>query len=197
MSMPAASASEPTSVQVPWLAYVVVGSLFFLLGVVGLGVTAAFTIYSVLIGGLLLSIAGALQLFNAVFARPIRIALVQFVCGVLYLAAGIFAVLDPGRASMVLTLLLAISLIVTGLSRVLLAFMHRRLLTWLAMVVGGGITLLVGVYLLRRWPWDSAWVIGLLFAIDLMSQGLAWILLGFHLRGARRMGAIPKSPPPQ
>jgi uncharacterized membrane protein HdeD (DUF308 family) len=69
-----------------------------------------------------------------------------------------------------------------------LAFLHRRVLSWLAVFVSGLITLLVGVFVLNRWPWDSAWVIGLFFAIDLISQGMSWLALGFHIRAAGMRG---------
>jgi len=98
----------------------------------------------------------------------------------------VFAILEPELAAGIYTLLLAISLIASGIMRVLFAFVNRQALAWLGAALGGFITIIVGVYILRRWPWDSEWVIGLFLAIDLLFQGLSWIALGFNLRTVQR-----------
>jgi uncharacterized membrane protein HdeD (DUF308 family) len=67
-----------------------------------------------------------------------------------------------------------------------LAFLHSQFLPWLMMIVSGFITMLLGVYILNRWPWDSDWVLGLFFAIDLISQGVSLLILGVNLRTAHR-----------
>jgi uncharacterized membrane protein HdeD (DUF308 family) len=188
MSMPPAAETEMVPLEIPWYAYAGIGAIFVLLGVVGLGMTFALTMYSILMGGILLVVGGVSQIVSGFTTRIGSGALLHMACGLLYLLAGVFAISDPELASVVLTLLLSVSLLVTGMTRMVLAFLHRRVLSWLAVFVSGLITLLVGVFVLNRWPWDSAWVIGLFFAIDLISQGMSWLALGFHIRAAGMRG---------
>ncbi len=175
----------PPLPAIPWFWFVFLGAICLILGLVGvthLGMAYALTQYSVLIFGILMTIAGASYMIGAVFVRPLIAGLLQFGCGALYLVAGIFAIVEPRLAAEIYTLIIAISLIVSGIMRFVLSFLHRRAITWLGMALGGFITIIVGVYILRRWPWDSLWVIGLFLAIDLLIQGISWVVLGFNLR---------------
>ncbi|HZZ81077.1 MAG TPA: HdeD family acid-resistance protein [Gemmataceae bacterium] len=178
--------SEPAPLPaLAWIWFVFIGTICLIVGVIGivdLGMAYALTEYSVLIFGILMTIAGAAHMIGAIFARPIWNAALGFICGALYLVAGVIAILEPRLAAEAYTLFLAIMLIASGIMRFVLAFAHRQAITWLGMALGGFITILVGVYILRRWPWDSVWVIGLFIAIDLLIQGASWISLGFSLR---------------
>ena len=183
------STNPPAAPTLSWIWYVIVGAVCTLLGVVGvvdLGMAYLLTEYSVLFFGFLLTFAGVAQIVGGLFVRPWTSAILQVLCGILYLAAGGFAIIEPGLAATIYTLLLAIALIVGGATRVILAFLHQRVITWLMLALGGIVTMLVGVYILRRWPWDSAWVIGLFFAIDLIFQGIGWLALGVNLRALDR-----------
>src|SRR5690242_2532195 len=145
----------PPLPAIPWFWFVFVGAICLIVGLVGvvnLGVAELITAYGILIFGILMTIAGASYMIGAVFARPLIAALLQFGCGALYLVAGIFAIVEPLLAAEIYTLIIAISLIVSGVMRLLLSFTHRQAITWLGMALGGFITILVGVYILRRWP---------------------------------------------
>ena len=148
----------------------------------GLGMAYALTMYTIFVGGFLLIAGGAIQLIVGIFVKRGGAILMNLACGLLYLVAGVFAVSNPEQAAIVLTWLLSVALIVTGIARMVLAFLHRQFATWLTLVLSGFVTMLIGVYILNRWPWDSDWVIGLFFAIDLISQGLAWLILGVQMR---------------
>jgi uncharacterized membrane protein HdeD (DUF308 family) len=183
------STNPPAAPTLSWIWYVILGAVCTLLGIVGvvdLGMAYVLTEYSVLLFGFLFTFAGIAQMVGGLFVRPLTSAVLQILCGILYLAAGGFAIIEPGLAATIYTLLLAIALIVGGAMRVVLAFLHQRVITWLMLALGGIVTMLVGVYILRRWPWDSAWVIGVFFAIDLIFQGSSWIALGINLRALDR-----------
>ena len=46
------------------------------------------------------------------------------------------------------------------------------------MIVSGSITLLVGLIVLRRWPFSILFVLGLFLDIDLVIAGATWIGVG-------------------
>jgi uncharacterized membrane protein HdeD (DUF308 family) len=181
--------SHPTTdemivVETPWYYYVILGVIFVFLGVAGLGMLYALTLYTIFVGGFLLIAGGAGQVIIGIFAKRGSSVLMNLAVGLLYLMAGVFAVSNPDQAAIVLTWLLSVALIITGIARLVLAFLHRRLLAWLTMVISGFIAILLGVYILNRWPWDSDWVIGLFFAVDLLFQGISYLALGLHLKVA-------------
>jgi uncharacterized membrane protein HdeD (DUF308 family) len=186
MSMPTTPQGEAVVVQAPWYFYVCLGVVFLLLGFIGLGMTYVLTMYTILVGGFLFIVAGAGQIVVGIFVKRGSSILMNLACGLLYLIAGIFAVTNPEHAAVVLTWLLSIVLIITGIARLALAFLHSQFLPWMLMIVSGFITILLGVYILNRWPWDSDWVLGLFFAIDLISQGVSLLILGVNLRTANR-----------
>jgi uncharacterized membrane protein HdeD (DUF308 family) len=178
-----------TPLQISWGLYVSLGLLFLLLGVIGLSMVYVLTDLCVFIAGYLLIIGGVAQIVSGVFTRPIGSALLQFIAGVLYLLAGGFVLSNPLLAEVIYTFIIAISLIINGAVRIVLALIYRRFLSWMVIVLGGVLTMVVGVYILNRWPWDSAWVIGLFFAIDLMTQGITWIIHGVNMRLATTCGS--------
>ncbi len=183
---PPAASALPTDT---WIWFIVLGAICTLLGIVGvvdLTVTELLTAYGVLLFGFLFTIAGVAQIIGGLFVRPWASAILQILCGVLYVAAGGFTITEPRLFETVLTLLLAIALIFGGAFRVVLAFLQMRVLAWLLLAFAGIVTMLVGIMILRRWPWDSTWVIGLFFAIDLIFQGSSWLALGVNLRALDR-----------
>jgi uncharacterized membrane protein HdeD (DUF308 family) len=185
-SPPAAPEPLPT---IPWICFVLVGvvcTIVGLIGIVDLGMAYALTAYSVLLFGILMSIAGVAHIIGGFFMPRWYGVLLKIACGILYLAAGIFAIVEPLLMAQIYTFLIAISLIANGMIRLALAFVHRQVIAWLATALAGIITIAVGIYILRRWPWDSAWVIGLFIAIDLLMQGMSWIALGLNLRTVNR-----------
>jgi uncharacterized membrane protein HdeD (DUF308 family) len=179
---PAGNAPVPS---LPWIWFVLLGAVCTVLGIIGMvdvSVMLTLTDYGVLFFGIWIAIAGAASIIGAFFVRPWFNSAIQILSGMLYLVAGAFVCALPDKAEILLTLLLAISFIISGALRVIVAFRHRQAFSWIFLAFGGLITMLVGIYIFRRWPWDSAWVIGLFIAIDLFVQGVSWLALGFNLR---------------
>jgi uncharacterized membrane protein HdeD (DUF308 family) len=173
--------------EFPWFLFLLLGVLCTILGIAGIvNLSLTFTLgaYSVLFFGILFLINGISHILSGIFTRPLSSGILEILCGILYVLAGIFVITEPFLAAGIYTLILAISLIASGAVRVMMAFLHRRFGAWLVVVLGGVLTMVVGIYILSRWPWDSVWVIGLFFAIDLFMQGISWIALGVNLRAA-------------
>jgi uncharacterized membrane protein HdeD (DUF308 family) len=53
---------------------------------------------------------------------------------------------------------------------------------WVAVVLSGVITLLLGLVIVVHWPVSSLYILGLFLAIDLIIAGAGWIALGLGLR---------------
>jgi len=92
----------------------------------------------------------------------------------------------PLLASLTLTWALGFALIVVGVMRIVVGMQHRGTSGWGGAVVGGIITLLLGLLILARWPSDALWVIGLFLAIELIVNGYTQILVALAARRVRR-----------
>ncbi|RUW62503.1 DUF308 domain-containing protein, partial [Mesorhizobium sp. M4B.F.Ca.ET.049.02.1.2] len=82
----------------------------------------------------------------------------------------------------VLTLLLAASLVASGVLRAWVGFRHRPEKGWGWLVAAGVISALAGLVIAMGWPVNSLWVLGLFLAIDLVFQGWSFIAIGLALK---------------
>ena len=107
-------------------------------------------------------------------------------CGVLYLVGGLLIMNEPVQGALVLTLLAAAALIVSGVVRIVLAFQHRNLPAWGLVLLSGIVSIVVGCLLYASLPWSGLWVLGTLIAVELLVQGASWLYFGLALRTARQ-----------
>lgn len=169
-----------------WLWMVVFGAALVLAGLIGLGAVGFATLATVLMVGIMMLVCGAAELALGFRAKDWSHFFLWVLGGILYIAAGTFAIVNPILASLVLTLMLGAGLIAAGLVRIFLATQlpsgrHRGLV-----VVSGLITALLGLVIVLHWPTSSVFVLGMLLAIDLIVQGTGWIIFGSWLRNAHR-----------
>ncbi|HET9539825.1 MAG TPA: DUF308 domain-containing protein [Candidatus Limnocylindria bacterium] len=191
-----ATATQSTAASLPhplfgelsrhWGWLLAVGILSVILGTIGLGMTWMLTLVSVVYFGVLLIVIGVAQLLQTFKAAGWRSTFLQLLIGLLYLAAGIMVVSRPLLASLTLTWALGFALIVVGVMRIVVGVQHRGTSGWGADLVGGIITLLLGLLILAKWPSDALWVIGLFLAIELIVNGYTQILVALAARRARR-----------
>lgn len=168
-----------------WFLALGVGSV--VLGLIALGMPLALTLVSVMYYGILLLVGGGFEVAHAFAARRWSGFLLQVALGVLYVIAGGYMIAQPVEAALVLTLVVGLSIIATGVARMALGWEMRGARNWMAIFASGVISLLLGGLILARWPGSSLRVIGLLLAIELLSNGGSWILLGLT---ARRINSV-------
>jgi uncharacterized membrane protein HdeD (DUF308 family) len=77
---------------------------------------------------------------------------------------------------------IGITLAASGIARLILAFRLSEGRAW--MILSGLISIAAAVLVAVSWPWSSLWLLGMVLAIDLMSQGVMLMLFGFSLRSA-------------
>lgn len=165
-----------------WGWFVGLGLVLIVLGMVALAHVFAATIASVIFVGTLMAVAGGGQLLHAWRIKQMQGFLFWSISGLLYLAAGLFAVFYPVQGATWLTLLFGAMLIAVGALRTWLWFNNRGQRGWGWLGVSGLLTLLVGILVAANWPGNSVWLLGLLLAFDLLFQGWSALLLGLVLR---------------
>ena len=100
----------------------------------------------------------------------------------LYVIGGFLLMDEPMQGSLVITILVAAALIMGGILRIVIGVQHRAHAGLGLMVVGGLISLVVGLMLYLMLPWSGLWVVGTLIAVELVVHGVSWIQFGLALR---------------
>jgi uncharacterized membrane protein HdeD (DUF308 family) len=165
-----------------WL--LALGILLIVLGTVGLWMSFAMTLATVMLFGALLTAGGVFQLLNAFQLKGWKSTLWHVLIALLYIAAGIVIFTDPVFASLSLTIALAWILIAVGLLRILMAFQLRPANGWVWPLVSGVISILLGAMILAQWPTSGFWVIGLFVAIEMIVNGWSSVFIALAARKA-------------
>ena len=168
-----------------WKWLLVVGILCLVLGFIGLGMSFLLTLASVLYFGVLILVAGGAQLVQAFRTSGWRSVLAHVLIALLYIVAGLMVITRPLLASVLLTGTLAGMLLLIGILRCVMAIQHRAMQGWAWALVGGIVTVVLGLLILARWPGNSLRVIGLFLAIELIVQGWSLTFIAVAARTAR------------
>ena len=123
------------------------------------------------------AIAGIAQTIHAFAARSWGGFLLGLLVGLLYLAAGVVLWLNPIRGVIALTLFLAAVLVVDGIFRAALGFQIRPRSGWGLVLLGGIISVVLGIMIWQQLPSAALWVLGLLLGINLVFSGVTFLML--------------------
>jgi len=173
-----------------WLWLMVVGLISLVLGIVGLGMTFTVTMASVVLFGVFFLIGGFVQLVQAFKARGWQSFILHILIALAYLVAGGVTVRNPVLASSIFTIMLAWSIVAAGVLRLIMAYQNRGLPGWGLMLLGGIVSLGLGLMIIARWPASGLFVIGLFIAIELVVNGWTCITVSLAARAlAKKAGS--------
>ncbi len=178
----------PASLSDRWGWFVALGVAMVVLGMVALGHVVAATLVSVLFIAVLMIIGGIGQLIHAWRLKQMSGFVFWTIGGVLYLGAGVLALVRPETGASLLTLLFGATLIGSGALRLWIWFNNRAQRGWQWLALSGVVTLLVGLLIAFGWPGNSVWVLGLILGVDLLIQGWTLLFIGFALRNRQSGG---------
>ena len=170
----------PLQAKSGWI--VTLGVVYVIAGIIALGSVVFATVVTVFVVGIMMLIAGIAEVVNAFQIKSWGKFLLWLLLGALYIVAGFLTFDNPLLAAALLTLLLGCSLIASGAMRVVLGFSMQHGMPWVAVVISGVITFLLGLIILIHWPVSSLYILGLFLAIDLIIAGVSWIAVGLGLR---------------
>jgi uncharacterized membrane protein HdeD (DUF308 family) len=162
-----------------WKWHLLLGFFFIAIGAIGLVMTPLATLSTILLFAALMIAGGVLQFIEAVVAvKGWKSRLLHIAGGVLYLAGGVVSMWNPVAASLALTLILAASILVAGIFRVIIAFQHRReLKDWIILMISGLASIAIAILLGISWPYSAIWSLGLFISIDLIFNGWSHVIL--------------------
>ncbi len=165
-----------------WL--LALGIVFVILGFIGLGMTFAVTMASVLMYGVLLLIGAGVQFVDAAKCKGWKGIIWHVLIALLYAVAGVAVIENPLAASAILTLMLAGALIVVGLARAIMAFQMRAVRNWFWPLLGGLVSIILGAIIMAHWPVSGLWIIGLFVSIELIVNGWSYIFVALAAKKA-------------
>ncbi len=169
-----------------WGWFLVLGLILIVLGAAALWETflPLVTIISVLFFGWVLVIAGGVQILSSPFARESSggaAIFLQLMAGILSLVVGALMIAQPEAGAIALTLLFAAFFLFSGAFR-FMAALGLRYPNWGWGMLGGLITVALGVMLCVHWPESGLWFIGVAIAVDLIVHGFVWVMFALALR---------------
>lgn len=165
-----------------WMLFVALGLVSIFLGAIAWMDAISVTLASTVFLGILFIIVGAIQIAHAFAVREWGGFLFSLLLGILYVVGGVLLIEEPATGSLVLTVFIAMCFVVAGTVRVVLALQNRAVPGWWLMLLGGLVTLAVGIMLYASLPWSGLWLVGTLIAVELIIAGVGWVQFGLALR---------------
>jgi uncharacterized membrane protein HdeD (DUF308 family) len=111
-----------------------------------------------------------------------RDGMTQLVLGLLTAVAGLMFILEPWFGLKVLTMVLIVYFLLSGVLTLMGAFKLRPAEGWGWFAFDGAVSLILGMLLWSQFPVSALWLIGLLVGIRLLFMGLVMIVTGKAVR---------------
>ena len=175
-------AAKNVSLQKHWTWFFGLGIFLLLFGLVMIVLPVVGSFAIDLFIGVVLLIAGVLQVVMAFNFRNWKGFLIKLLTGILYGGAGLLLLVYPLSGVITLTLFLAAFLLIEGVLEIAFAYKLKPESHWNWVLFDGVIGILLGVLIIANWPSDSLWVLGLLFGINLVFSGVTSLVLSLSAR---------------
>jgi len=160
-----------------WLIFGGVLSIF--VGFMAMGSPYLFSAFIVQFLGAFVLISGCISLALAIFGKHTTHRVLDAFLSLIRIAAGAILLACVASSIAVITLILAVFLIIEGISFIIAAFKLRAHNGWIWTLINGIAALVLGVMVYSRWPSDSFWVLGLFYGINSLFWGVSLLALGF------------------
>src|SRR6056297_88088 len=159
-----------------------VGVLSLIGGVVALLNPLAATLTAELLAGYLFIAIGVLMLLSIFADDSWGSRLLSLILGFAILGIGINLVNKPFEGVLQLTVVVALLMIFIGVLRIVFAFRMPTAGLKITLILAGVVSLGLGAMILTSFPFSAVVVLGILLAIELISNGISMIALGLVAR---------------
>jgi uncharacterized membrane protein HdeD (DUF308 family) len=164
----------------------ILGVVTIVLGLAAMAAPAVTGLSIVLAVGLLVIVGGILRMLGAFWAGSLGKGVLAFVVGGLTLLCGLALVTDPVFAFGFLTIVIAVYLFADGIAEIVGAFSADPASSRLWLLVGGGVSILLGLMIWQQYPLSGAWAIGVLLGVKLLVVGTVMLGAGSGVRSLAR-----------
>ena len=161
---------------------IILGLLSIVGGVLAFANPFTATLAVVALAGWFFIVFGVLQIVHAFALRGWGGFLWALLFGVVTLALGISLLRNPVAGMISLTVLVAILFLVIGVIKLMYAFAWRPIPGWGLALLSGIVSIVLAVMIFANFPQSAAVMLGILLAVELLSNGLFLLLAGFAVR---------------
>ena len=154
------------------------GVLTIILGFVAMGSPLVAGLWTTLILGVLLLMAGVSMVVFSFQAPSLGKVLLKLLFGVLTVLIGLAILGQPDIALAKLTLFLGIYFIADGFLMFILAWNVKPEPGWGWTTFNGAVTILLGWLILNNLPASALWAVGVLVGVRLLFSGITMLTLG-------------------
>lgn len=180
-----------------WSLFLALGIILVINGILASIYVIPAAFVSVFFIGSFMIFAELVQIIHAFTVMRWGQFMLWLLAGILYTIAGLICFFNPFAAVPILTLALALVFIFAGLIRMITGFRYHYIPGAVGVIINGIVTALLGIIIITmgcngqthdcsQWMLSSWWVFGILVAIDLIFQGIGWIVFAFGLKAASR-----------
>lgn len=175
--------TDPTNQKSPGVT-LFQGILLLVLGVLSITFPLFASIAVEQVFGAFLLIGGGYALATSAGRKESGLAqrVVSGLWALLTLVTGLLLVFEVCAGMEMLTLLLACYFAAQGVVTILACFRFRGTTTFWVMLLSGAVSLILAGMIFAGFPGSSAWVLGLLFGINMIFAGAFFISMALNLR---------------
>jgi uncharacterized membrane protein HdeD (DUF308 family) len=160
----------------------IAGVLATIIGVVAIVVPAVASVATAIFIGWILIAASAFIMVDAFSVKDRGRMALRIVFALLTFAAGLYLVAAPLRGTFTLTVVLVMWFMVTGCVRLVIGIAERGVPGWWLTVLGGVLSIVLGIFIAEQLPSSASWAIGLVVGVDMLFAGTTLVALAVRLK---------------
>lgn len=168
-----------------WMWFVGIGLLLILGGILALANPLAASIAVEQLVGIVMLVCGAVQLWAVFRDQGQDGRLWNGFTALLGIIAGVFLLANPLQGMVSLTLIVGILFLIGGVVRLLLAFRNKQGNLFWILLLSGVVSAIVGIMVLGNIAAAATALLGIMLGIELLSDGIGLMALGFLARSAK------------
>src|SRR3984893_7735327 len=158
------------------------GVLLIVFGMVAVGLPLLAAVAVNALVAWLIVLAGVVHLMLAFRAHGAGSKVWKALVGIAYVCFGGYLIVHPLLGVASLTLLLASLFLIEGILDIVLYVKMRPVKGSAWVLIDGIVTLLLGLMIYMQWPSSSAWAIGTLVGISMISSGAARVVMSLAVQ---------------
>jgi uncharacterized membrane protein HdeD (DUF308 family) len=163
---------------------IILGIISIIGGLLALANPFAATLTVVALAGWFFIVFGVIQIIHSFALRGWGGFLWALIFGLVMLALGISLLKNPIAGMMSLTMLVAILFLISGVAKLFYAFSWRPASGWVLALLSGLISIILAIMIFANFPQSAAIMLGILLAIELLSNGVFLLMGGWFVRQA-------------
>lgn len=172
------------TVQLNWLLFVTQGAIMIILGIPAIVWPEISTVAVDVYVGWMFLISGVVGGVTMFFAPNVSGFLWSLLTAALSLLVGVLLLWHPVEGAISLTLVLIAFFLVEGIFQIAASLNYRAVFpeSWGWMLASGITDLILAALIVKGWPTSASWALGVIVGANLITSGLAIIMVAFAAR---------------